>query len=233
MLIITLVRGYDADCQRAYDTTSANIIAEMADLSRQLRDTAHVSFDVHYEMQDIDTVTTNAVMDGSMQVSGENFRMWIDSIETIQNGQYLFTVYHKDSLVVVQHPNPIARQLLQVDVLDPLVQKMVLGDLKAVDSAGYRKIILGFDVTAQYIFYEMVYDPATKRPLYIRYAVRKDVELETDKRVNVYIKFSNYQVNSFKDDIFISKPYITVQNSENISTGVKTANYQVVNLMEE
>ena len=234
LLFISLFFLHVAHAQRAYDTTTTNIMGEIAVVQAYLQTSSYLSFNAVYYFEDIDSVAVYDTMQASFKLNADNYHINMDSVETIQNEKYMVTVYNQDSLLVIQNPAQSSRQVLQVDVMDSVFQQLALAGITAADSGSFRKVTLLFDADAVYTNYEMVFNKTTYQLLYIKYALRKEsLAVDNNKRFKMYIKFNNYQNDAFTDAAFSTDPYIFVTSSRGTATGSITSNYEIVNLQKE
>lgn len=232
-LSISLFFLHTAHAQRVYDTTTTNIMSEIDLVQAYLQTSSHLSFNAVYYFEDIDSVAVYDTLQASYEMNADKYHIIMDSVETIQNEKYLVTVYNQDKLVVVQDPESSSRQVMHVNIMDSTFQQLAMYGMTAADSGIFRKITLFFDANALYTNYEMVYNKTTYQLLYIKYALRKETEPESDKRFKMFIKFSNYKTGEFTDAVFSTDPYLTVTSSKGTNNGSLTANYEVVNLQKE
>ena len=225
-----------SQAQRIYDTTTVNLIWEIAGIQGYHYNTPYLSFDATYYMTDVDTVTVRDTTVAKYKLNGDsmNILMLNDTIESIQNENYYGTVYHNDSTIVVQKPVPLTRQIFQVDVSDSLFQNMGLKAMTATDSGIYRLIIMNFDSNAVYKSFKMTYCKTTNGLTYITYTLRKDPNPNTTNLTSMCIRFSNYQTGQFGSSVFSTDPYFRVNSVSDIrlAPGVSPT-YEIVNLLEQ
>lgn len=223
----------NSDAQRVYDTTTTNIMDEIISVQSFLSGTEYLSFSATYYMEDSDTTTVKDTLTASYKINGKQYRIIIDSIESIQNDQYVGTIYYKDSLIVVQKPNSLVTKVLQVDVLDTLFQQMAMSSMSASDSGLYRKIIIHFDPGTVYTEYLLVYEKSNKNLSYIKYSLRKDLDPDSPKRINMTIKFNQFSTVTFNDSVFSTDIFFKVDNSSELKpVGNSTTGFEIVNLLK-
>lgn len=224
---------FNITAQRIYDTTTTNVMNEVLSLQAFLGSTEYLSFSATYYMEDVDSTTVKDTLTASYKINGEQFHIVMDSIESIQNDQYTGTIYFKDSLIVVQKPTPMATQVLQIDVMDTLFQQIAMTGMSATDSGLFRKIVVQFDPEAIYTNYEIVYEKANNHLNYIKYSLRKDLDVESPKRINMTIKFSQFNTSTFSDSVFSTDTFFKVENSSDLkSAGNSTVDFEIVNLLK-
>jgi hypothetical protein len=216
--------------QKVYDSITIKLFDEIEAIQANFSLAEHFSFNATYYMQDVDTVVVLDTSVASYQVNGNNFRLLIDSIESIQNDKLFTTVYNDSKTIVVQKPVNMYKQVMQVDIHDPIFQQMAMSGMTAVDSGTLRRINILFDADAMYTNYQLVYDTATHIVLEIKYSVRKDLNLASTKRVNMRIVFSNPQQGTFTDSVFATDKFFKQYSSTDIRTAAGYTDFEVINM---
>ena len=221
---------------RAYDSTTANILNEIAVIQSVLQQTPYLSFDATYVMEDIDSVTVRDTIPAKYKLNGNNMYLIMlkDTIEGIQNENYFASVYHSNKTIVVQKPVAFAKQLFQVDVSDTLFQNMAMSGATASDIGnGARTITILFDSNALYKSYSIIYITSTFRPIAVSYSLKKELNPASTKVVNFNLFLGNYQTGTFTNAVFSTNSIIVVNGSSDIrlASCVDPA-YEIVNLIE-
>jgi hypothetical protein len=216
--------------QKVYDSITIKLFDEIEAIQANVSLVNYFSFNATYYMQDVDTVTVLDTSVATFQVNGNSFRMTIDSIESIQNEKVFTTVYNDSKTIVVQKPVNIYKQVMQVDIHDPVFQQMAMSGMTAVDSGTLRRINILFDADAMYTNYQLVYDTATHIVLDIKYSVRKDLNPASTKRVNMHIVFSNPQQGTFTDSVFVTDKFFKQYSSTDIRTAAGYTDFEVINM---
>jgi hypothetical protein len=219
--------------QKVYDSITIKLFDEIEAMQANFSLANHFSFNATYYMQDVDTVTVLDTAVATYQVNGNNFHVVIDSVESIQNDKLFTSVYHDSKTIVVQKPVNIYKQLMQVDIHDPVFQQMAMSGMTAVDSGAFRRINILFDADAMYTNYQLVYDTATHIVLNIKYSVRKDLNPSSAKRVNMNIVFSNLQLGAFDDTVFVTDRFFKQYSSTDIRTAAGYTDFEVINMAAE
>jgi hypothetical protein len=218
---------------KVYDSLTIKLFDEIEAIQANISLADHYSFTATYYMQDVDTVTVLDTSVASFQVNGNYFRMLIDSIESIQNDKLFATVYNDSKTIVVQKPVNMYKQLMQVDIHEPIFQQMAMSGMTAVDSGAFRRINILFDADAMYTNYQLVYDTATHIVLNIKYSVRKDLDLASAKRVNMHIVFSNPQRGTFTDSVFATDKFFRQYSSTDIRMAAGYTDFEVINMTDQ
>ena len=220
--------------KRAYDTTTVKLFDEVEAIQAAYYLTDHISFDANYYYEDVDSVTVRDSAFASYKMYGDKFRIIFDSMEVVQNDKYFCSIYHDSKIMLVQKPGSMAKQLMQIDVRDTLFQQLAMSGMTAVDSSGYSKIILQLDSDAPYNSYEIVYNKTTFHILYIKYSLKKDLNIESGKMINIFIAFGNYQTGAFTDSVFSTDNLFTVKSSKEILLGSSfSVDYEIINMLEQ
>jgi len=236
VLIFLFVNSVDAQ-SRAYDTTTVNLMNEITRLQGYFYNTPYVSFDASLYMSDIDTVTVLDTLTFKFKLNNDSINVVMannsDTVETIQNQYYSGTIYHDDSTIVVQRPEPFTKKVFQVDVNDTLFKFYSLSSMTVTDSLCYRLISMNFDSTSLYKSYKLAYCKNNFNISYIVYSVRKESIPNTTKLLNIVIRFTNYQTGTFGPSVFSTDGYFKVNNATDIqlAQGIDPY-YDIVNLLE-
>jgi hypothetical protein len=216
--------------QKVYDSITIKLFDEIEAIQASISMADRFSFNATYYMQDVDTVTVLDTAIALFQVNGNSFRMTIDSMESVQNDKVFTTVYKDSKTIVVQKPVNIYKQLMQVDIHDPVFQQLAMSGMTAVDSGALRRINILFDADAMYTNYQLVYDTATHIVLNIKYSVRKDLNPASAKRVNMHIVFSNPQQGAFDNTVFLTDRFFKQYSSADIRVAAGYTDFEVINM---
>jgi hypothetical protein len=220
--------------QRSYDTTTINLFEDIEAVQGAYMLADHISFYANYYMEDVDSVTVHDTAHAQFKIQGENFYMMIDSVESIQNDRYYATIYHEYKILAVQRPVSLPKQILAVDVKDSVFQQMGMSGMTSTDSSGFRRITIHFDAEAIYTNYEILFDLSNYRIKEIRYSLKKELEVESTKRINMVITFGGHKTEDFADSVFNTDSLFRVKNSVDIDRGVSLpSDYQIISLIND
>jgi hypothetical protein len=225
----------NATAQRIYDTTTVNIMNEIGVAQAYYYQTGYLSFDAEYRMTDNDTVTVRDTVYFKYKMNGDS--MYIlktpDTMEMIQNKDYVATLSRPDSIIMVQKPSPFIKPVFQVDVNDSVFQQLSMSSMTVTDSGCNRRVIINFDTNSIYKNFKMVYCKNTYQLAYITYTLKKEPTASCTKTVDMYIRYTNYQTGQFGASVFSTDPYIKVNSVSDIQLAPgMSASYEIVNLLE-
>lgn len=218
--------------QKSYDTATIRIFDDIEAIQSVYAAADHISFRCTYYMEDADSVTVRDTSVAEYKISGEKFRLSIDSVESIQNDRYFGTIYHENRSVVIQKPIPLPRQVLGVDVKDSVFQQLVMAGMISSDSGAYRKVTILFNENVPFTHYEVIFNKSTYRVSTIKYSLRKELDPASARRVNMTMEFDGYKTGGFDDTVFSTDNYFKVNNSGDIRLGpFLSPDYEIINMI--
>lgn len=225
--------------EKVYDTTTTNRLVDIMGIASTLFTTPYFSFDATYYMTDVDSVTVKDTMIAKYKINGDSMYLLIlkDTLENIQNKNCVASIYHSNKSIVVQKPQPLIKQVLQIDVMDTIFQNMAMAGMTFIDSSCDRSIIISFDTNAVYNNFQLHYCKLTNRLFYISYSIKKNtngIDPNNPYRTDMYILFSNYQTGAFNNSVFSTDQFIKINSTSDVqlATGVDPA-YEIVNFLDE
>jgi hypothetical protein len=216
--------------QRGYDTTTISLFEDIERI--QLKFSDSISLTGTCYLQYIDSVIVYDTVAISYVVNGQQFKFTIDSIESIQNEQLNVVVYHQNKTVVIQPPVNLDKQLLGVDIHDPVFQKYDMKQMTKRDSGTYHIISIGFDTLSMYAEYEIVYHSITYHINEMRYTMRQNLENSSNQLVKMKLKFEQYKQEAITQNYFSTNGLILRTGMDKFSLGpLLPSDYEIISML--
>ncbi|WP_217603526.1 hypothetical protein [Chitinophaga sp. GbtcB8] len=176
MLGLLLFMQQPLKAQAASDT--AALFTEIRQLQAVYR--SALAFDIKY------TYTSERrpdsildVMYGKMEISGNNYHYWLDSVETLVNADYNITLFKTEKVMYLAKP-------AAVNTVDPVQQlRAVLARTGfsscSIQQQGTQKIVqINFPAGGAYRQMEMSIDKNTGYVMYMRYVMKTALLMESN-----------------------------------------------------
>jgi len=226
-LLVTTVIIWQCLDQKAIAQTPVDSLypfSEMVKISAALYTADHISFNVNYYYQQKDSSSySNDSLSGQYKINGENFYAKLDSTEIVQNTNYNVSVSHNAKTIVINKPQVISAGIFQLDLFDTLFNRMYVSDIQILDTGSMRKLNILFKEFSPYSHYEVGYNPSTRMISWVSYRVRKGIPSSSaliampvmyspDDYIDIRVKFTNLQLQSFTDSVFDITSYVVQSN---------------------
>lgn len=168
--------------QQPVKAQAANDTATLFTEIRQLQDVykSPLSFDIKYTYASErrpDTILD--VLYGKMEISGNSYHYWLDSVETLVNNNYNITLFKTDKVMYLAKP-------AAVNTVDPVQQlRTVLAKAGfsscSIQQQGTQKIVrIDFPAGGAYRRIEMSIDKKTGYVMYMRYIMKTELLMESN-----------------------------------------------------
>ncbi|MCW3094075.1 MAG: hypothetical protein JWP81_5144 [Ferruginibacter sp.] len=234
-LSMVILTAFTTSAQkRFYDTTTIKLFDDIEAIQSAYNSTGHISFNATYYYEDRDSIVVRDTALASYKIYGDKFRIVFDSTEFVQSDQYNCTMYHDNRTIVIQQPVSMPKEVMQINVMDTVFQQLEMSKMTSIDSSGFRKISLQLDANALYKSYVITFNKSTYQILYIQYALKKDLNILSEKEIKVFISFNNYQTGAFSDSVFLTDPLFIVKSSKEILPGpALPPDYEIINMLDQ
>ena len=216
------------------DTTDAT--TELLKLQAVFENASYVSFNVAYYYEEDDTTGIKRdTLLGTYRVNKDKYYYILDSVEQIQNEQYLITIDKDNEVIYMQRPYASYASVLQSKLMDSVFRNYYVDSMPVIDSGAYRIIKIQFKPEAVYTDYQMVYDTSGLRPATLKYTIKKEVSQNPSFQqfIRVKIVFNNFQTGLFDDSIFNIDAIVVRQNGKFVINPTSYASYSLANMYDE
>jgi hypothetical protein len=218
---------------RVYDTTTINIMRDVAGMQAHWVSQTFASFTASMYVTETDTITRRDTAYMNYQVADNEFNVLIypDTMRVIQNQQLNVTVYKSDSVIVVRLPEPLEKRLFQLNVEDESFQELALRMLIRSDSGLYQRVTFLFDSASVYKAGKMAFHKDNNELLYVTYTVELP-DAAANKIVQVVIRYSGYSYTKPQNTTFSADGYVRLysQSDLRIPAG-QYSGFELINLI--
>ncbi len=158
------------NAQAGIDTTT--LFAEMTQLQSVYK--AHaLAFDVHYTYAS--ELHPDAVLDslhGRLEMSGNYYHYWLDSMETMVNANYSVTLFRNDKLMYLAKPSAAMAGVDPLMQLRVVLQRSGISSCAVTQQGALKVLRIDFGPQSSYKGMEMGIEKKTGYVTYMRYIMK-------------------------------------------------------------
>jgi len=165
-------------------------LQDIVKLAETYRNIPNLNFSIDYIFADsTNPGTPLETMSGQVKVSSGKSWTFIDSVEIIQGNQYGLTIYHYDSMMIV-NDKKMYEDIMRLPILDSVFRQANVDSVAFADADTLRTLTLFFKPNSQYSKYVLVYHKLKFRLKEASFYIRDGIAQGTTAVFKVAI--SNY-----------------------------------------